>query len=209
MSTPSRSILVLVILADYRICTAKRKREEDEEKKQKIANGINKYFSAKAAMAPPKPKPVKTAEDDAFMNDLLGEVDVNTSTRRIASRMKPVKDESRRKTRVLSPPLPYTKSRSKHQTNATENAQVDTPPTDELYDNDGFRPMLDDDVPMSDPLPSSPVVKAVERKTQPVIKVEEEEEDLMEVTQAVGHANTTASINFTGSKPPPKIKKEA
>jgi len=209
VSTPSRSILALVLLADYGTYTAKRKREEDEEKKQKIANGINKYFSAKAAMAPPKPKPVKTAEDDAFMNDLLGEVDVNITTRRIASRMKPVKDESRRKTRVLSPPLSHTKSRSKHQTNTNENSQVDTPPADELYDNDGFRPMLDDDVPMSDPLPSSPVVKAVERKAQPVIKVEEEEDDLMEVTQAVGHANTTASVNFTGRKPPPKIKKEA
>jgi DNA polymerase alpha subunit A len=80
-----------------------------------------------------------------------------------------------------------------------------------MYEHDnGFRTM-DDDVLMSDPLPSSPVAKAVERKTQPTIKVEEEEEedDLMEVTQAVGHANTATSVNMTASKPPPKIKKEA
>lgn len=140
------------------------------------------------------------------MNDLLGEVDVNLPTRRLAPRMKPVRDESRRKTRVLSPPL----SQSKPSSTRNSDAQLDTPPSDDLYDNDdGFRPMVDDDVQMSDPLPSSPVAKAVERKAQPAIKIEEEEDDLMEVSQAVGHATSTTSVNLTGSKPPPKIKKEA
>jgi hypothetical protein len=35
---------------------AKRKREEDREKKDKINSGINKYFTAKAATSGPKPK---------------------------------------------------------------------------------------------------------------------------------------------------------
>lgn len=35
---------------------AKRKREEDKERKDKINNGINKYFTKSAAKAPSKPK---------------------------------------------------------------------------------------------------------------------------------------------------------
>jgi len=38
------------------IPSAKRKREEDLEKQEKIKNGINKYFTANAALAAPKPK---------------------------------------------------------------------------------------------------------------------------------------------------------
>ena len=34
---------------------AKRKREEDKEKQEKIKNGISKYFNAKAAVKAPKP----------------------------------------------------------------------------------------------------------------------------------------------------------
>lgn len=144
------------------------------------------------------------------MNDLLGEVDVNVPSRRLAPRMKPVKDESRRKTRVLSPPLLDAKPPSTRKASVNGSAQLDAPPSDDLYDNDdGLRSMVDDDVPMSDPLPSSPVANAVGRKAQPVIKIEEEDDDLMEATQAVGHASTTTSVNLSGSKPPPKIKKEA
>jgi DNA polymerase alpha subunit A len=36
--------------------TAKRKREEDKEKQDKINNGISKYFSGKTAAKAPKPK---------------------------------------------------------------------------------------------------------------------------------------------------------
>jgi len=66
--------------------------------------------------------------------------------------------------------------------------------------------MGDDDAIMSDPLPSSPVVKAVERKTKILIK-EEDDGDVMAVAQAIAHEGSTAtSVNMTGSKPPPKIK---
>jgi DNA polymerase alpha subunit A len=40
----------------YSRVTAKRKREEDAEKQEKINNGISKYFSAKTAAKAPKPK---------------------------------------------------------------------------------------------------------------------------------------------------------
>jgi DNA polymerase alpha subunit A len=36
--------------------TAKRKREEDKEKQEKINNGISKYFGAKSAVNAPKAK---------------------------------------------------------------------------------------------------------------------------------------------------------
>lgn len=187
---------------------AKRKREEDRERKEKAKNGINKYFSAQAATGAPKPKPVKTAEDEAFMADLLGEVDANVPSR---PRMKPVKSDTRRKTRVLSPPLEDRKPKPR-QTQADDPAVLaDTPPSTSALDDDGYIPPLDDDMMMSDPpLPSSPVTKAVERKfSQVKVKAEEEDDDLMEVEQAVGHAGIrTAGVNMAGSRPAPKIKKQ-
>ncbi|KAF2107902.1 DNA polymeras-like protein alpha catalytic subunit [Lophiotrema nucula] len=188
---------------------AKRKREEDEKKQEKINNGINKYFSSKATTKAPKPKPVATAEDDAFMADLLGEVDTNT--RRATPRIRTVKTESRRKTRVLSPPVSENRpSITKRRTNDSDTYMPDTPPAENAYvDDDGFMPPADDDIPMSDPLPSSPVAKAVERKAQPLVKVEEEEEDdLLEVAQPIGQTGiTSSSVNMSGKRPVPKIKK--
>ena len=69
---------------------------------------------------------------------------------------------------------------------------------------------LDDgDFPMNDEMPSSPITKAVERKTRSLIKgEEEEEEDAMEVTQAIGDHNVkSASVNISGSRPAPRMKK--
>lgn len=143
------------------------------------------------------------------MADLLGEVDTNLP-RRSAPRMRPVKTEARRKTRVLSPPISENRpSTVKKHTNDSDTYMPDTPPAENAYDDDGILPTLDDDVPMSDPpLQSSPVAKAVERKAQPTIKIEEEEDDLMEVTQLSGQAGVkSASVNMAGSRPPPKIKK--
>ena len=64
-----------------------------------------------------------------------------------------------------------------------------------------------DDEPMSDPLPSSPIAKAVQRKAKVQVKEEEEDDDIMDVAPAVGQeGRTTASVNMKGSRPPPKIK---
>ncbi|KAF2500050.1 DNA polymeras-like protein alpha catalytic subunit [Lophium mytilinum] len=188
---------------------AKRKREEDREKEEKINNGISKYFNAKTATKAPKPKPVATADDDAFMADLLGEVDANVPRRPTATRMRPVKTEHRRKTRVLSPPISENRPRTTKKPDSSDAFMMDTPPAIS-YDDDGYLPTLDDDVAMSDPpLQSSPVSKAVERKTQGAIKVEDDEDDdMLEVAQPTRHSGAASvSVNISGSRPALKVKK--
>ena len=81
-----------------------------------------------------------------------------------------------------------------------------------MDDDDGFLRDTDDDAPMSDPMPSSPVTNAVARKGQAQVKAEEEEDDdLMEIAQVVGDHNVkTTSVNISGSRPVPKtVKKPA
>ncbi|OJJ46706.1 hypothetical protein ASPZODRAFT_152142 [Penicilliopsis zonata CBS 506.65] len=197
---------------------AKRKREEEQQRKEKINNGISKYFNSGAAAAAPKPKPVATAEDDAFMNDLLGEVDTNIVSNHVPTK-NIIKSEARRKVRILSPPLSEkAASRKPAKKDDLENysspikGHQDASAVD--LDEDAPLHVLDDDddVPMSDALPSSPISKAVERKASALIKVEEPEDDdndLMDVAEAMGHHDSKAkSVNMTGSRPPPKIKKE-
>ena len=90
------------------------------------------------------------------------------------------------------------------------NELLDTPPSSfRDNDNDYFSTADQDDVPMSDPLPSSPVAKAVERKGQVAVKVEEEDDDAMEISQVVGdHKVQAASVNISGARPAPKIIKK-
>ena len=145
-----------------------------------------------------------TAEDEAFMADLLGEVDANILPARTYT-TKPVKSDDRRKVTVLSPPPSREPRRPKYQAPAT--VLVDTPSPQAAFDDDDVLPIFDDDNIMSDPLPSSPVVKAVERKTKVQIKEEDEDDDMMDVAQVVGHeAAQSSSVNMTGSRPPPKIR---
>ncbi len=145
------------------------------------------------------------------MADLLGEVDVNIPS---LAPTRTVKSAARRKTRVLSPPISQERKVSlpKRSTAGRSGGLPDTPPMEANYDeNDGFMGGMDDDALVhSDPIPSSPTVKAVDRKGNAAIKVEEEEdEDMMEVAQAVGdHKVKSASINISGSRPPPKIVKK-
>lgn len=156
-------------------------------------------------------QPVATVEDAAFMAGLLGEVDVNIPS---CVPLKTVKTESRRKTRVLSPPL----SRERHtslpkQREANKAASLlNTPPLETNYNDDGgFMGGMDDDAfPASDLLPSSPTTNAMDRKGQQSCKVkeEEEDEDRMEVAQAIGDSKVkAASVNISGSRPVPKVMK--
>ena len=63
---------------------------------------------------------------------------------------------------------------------------------------------------MSDPVPSSPMAKAGERKAQTAVKVEEEEEDDMDIAPAFGDASAAVkSINMAGTRQAIKIKKPA
>ncbi|KAE8155887.1 DNA polymerase alpha, catalytic subunit [Aspergillus tamarii] len=195
---------------------AKRKREEDKQRKEKINNGISKYFNKGSNASAPKPKPVATAEDEAFMADLLGEVDTNVVSNHVPTQ-NVIKSETRRKVRVLSPPLSHRPRPQKKETkdeNSDPMSPIGQKPDLDLNNDDGPLPVADDDdVPMSDPMPSSPVSKAVERKSAVAVKMEdleEEDNDLMEIAEATGqHEAKTTSVNMTGSRPPPKIKKEA
>jgi DNA polymerase alpha subunit A len=162
-------------------------------------------------------QPVVTAEDEAFMADLLGEVDTNIVPSRVPSK-NVIKSETRRKVRILSPPLsetsrtPKTGGRKKHED--TPITSIKQEPDLDL-DDDGLLPGGDDeDNLMSDPVPSSPVTKAVERKTsiaklEAVEEDDQDDDDMMDVAQATGHHDgKVASVNMTGNRPPPKIKKE-
>jgi DNA polymerase alpha subunit A len=143
------------------------------------------------------------------MDDLLGEL--NTNVDRPAPRMRTVKTETRRKTRVLSPPISENRpAASRRRTDNSASYLPDSPPVASSYADDDLPATYDNDVPMSDPpLPSSPVVKAVERRSHPVVKFEEEEEDLMEVAQPVGHEGVPiTSVNMAGKRPIARIKKE-
>jgi len=186
---------------------AKRKREEDKEKQDKINNGISKYFSAKNAAKAPKPKPVATAADKDFMDDLLGEIDTNP-VNQSAPRMRSVKTEARRKTRILSPPVSENRpAATKRRTNDSDGFMPDTPPGANAYADDDGLPTFDDDVPMSDPpLQSSPVAKAVQRRTQPTVKIEED--DLMEVAHPTGGLGVPIeSVNLAGKRPVARVRK--
>ena len=128
---------------------AKRKREEDAERQEKLNKGISKYFNANQPAAAPKQKPVRTAEDDAFLTDLLGEVDTNIPSR-APSYGKTVRSNDRRKTRVLSPPLEDRpkKSRPAAPLPEPENDLDTTPPAPATNEDDeGYFIPPQDDVP--------------------------------------------------------------
>ena len=147
------------------------------------------------------------------MADLLGEVDTNIPSRMPAISVKTIKSESRRKVRVLSPPVSErTKAQApKNDRDVGAGHLLSTPPLELAYedDNDFSLGNDDDQILISDPMPSSPIANAVERKNNISLKVEEEEDDIMEISQAVGDHNVkTTSVNISGSRPVPKVLKK-
>jgi len=190
----------------------KRQREVDKAKRDADDRDISAYFTKGQGAAQSKSKAVKTEEDDRFLSDLLGEVDVNlpSSASRASKRQR---SPERQRTRMRSPireiRLPLNKK--------ARLSEEPSPPLPQAHndDNDGYVAPLDDphspimDVAMSDPapLPSSPVTKAVARKAQ--VKAEsrddEEDEDMLEVA----HTGTvkTASVNLSASRPIKRILK--
>lgn len=160
-------------------------------------------------------KPVATAEEAAFMADLLAEVDTNVPTRRGPLPIKKAKVETSRKVRVLSPPIEKsTVSRSTNfQSKLAKREPHDSAHREETLENDDqfFAIATDGDTPMSDPVPSSPTAKAAQRRDHIPVKTEEPEYDeIMEVSHAVGNHNVKATgVNISGSRPPPRIVKKA
>ncbi|MCJ1383406.1 DNA-directed DNA polymerase alpha catalytic subunit pol1 [Xylographa soralifera] len=191
---------------------AKRKREEEKEKTEKTNNSINRYFNNGPVAVVAKPKPAATADDAAFMANLLGEVDTNIPSR---LPIKAVKIEARRKVRILSPPM---ESRSFHSSKSNTGTglgqQFSIPPAESAGDdgNDYIEGFEEDGMGMEvidDLLPSSPIQKAVERKGHIPIKVEENEDDEMDIAQAIGDQNAkVSSVNICGSRPPTKLLKK-
>lgn len=147
-------------------------------------------------------QPVKTKADDDFLAGLLGEVETNIP-RSSAQSSRSNLLQHKRRGRALSPSVDLKQHVSK-KTKLVDTRTPTTPPTEQDYGDDDFMNGIDDGD--MDPQPSSPVAKAVERKSHVTVKAEEEdEEDMMEVAQADGIA--TASVNMSGTRPLPKIKK--
>ncbi|KAF7531518.1 hypothetical protein G7054_g8818 [Neopestalotiopsis clavispora] len=185
----------------------KRKREEDKAKRDANDRDISEYFMKGRTAPQPKPKAIKTEADDQFLADLLGEVDANIPgpAARAPKKITP----ERRKARALSPiRQPVAKK--------VKTAEPTLPSPVMFADNDYIGAADDDDLPLphvselamsdADPAPSSPVVKAVERRTS--IKVEpadDDDEDMMEV--ALGGTINTASVNLSASRPIKKLVK--
>ncbi|RMZ92711.1 hypothetical protein DV736_g8, partial [Chaetothyriales sp. CBS 134916] len=206
---------------------AKRKREEEQENEAKTNHKIINYFSNGPTAPASKPKVSQrppfafvfqpqhaanllqvhtTAEDEAFMADLLGEIDANVVPTLVPTAIKSV---NRRKVRVLSPPLTQKRERRQRCSPPVAEAVNTHPLTADDGGDDGII-LGDEDNPMSDPLPSSPIAKVVERKAKAQVKheAEDDDDDLMDVVQAVASETRIAnvSVNMKGSRPPPKIK---
>lgn len=146
------------------------------------------------------------------MASLLGDVDTNGPSKHVPTR-NVIKSDARRKVRVLSPPLSHKSRPERKDENLRPISPVSQQPEMDVESDDGPLPAADDDdVPMSDPAPSSPISRAVERKASGPVKVEEpddDDNDMIEVAEAIGDNESKAtSINMAGTRPPTKIKKD-
>lgn len=119
--------------------------------------------------------------------------------------MKALGTQERRKARPISPPLDGAPQHTAKRVRIHDSKTAPTPAFDFRDDGDFVHSFDDDEMPMSDPQPSSPIAKAVERKAQVTVKAEEEDEDMMEVAQADGIL--AASVNISGVRPIPKVIK--
>lgn len=161
---------------------------------------------------------VKTEDDEKFLADLLGEVDTNIPAP-VSRTSKRNRSPERRRARVLSP-IREPRQPIAKKPRLSEEPLPPTPQADDNYgaddDDDAFVSAMDDDLPppqaadvdMSDPapLPSSPITKAVARKTQAKVEpAEEDEEDTMEVAHA--GTITTTSVNLSATRPVKKLAK--
>lgn len=160
---------------------------------------------------------VKTEEDDQFLASLLGEVDQNIPAPITRHSKKRDRSVERRRARIPSPapePRRPAVKRAKLSDVAIPTQEVDSPFITEdddavisMGDDDALPPLLPaNDVPSSDPAPSSPTVKVVERMSKLKAEAEDDEDDdMMEVAHA--GAINTASVNLSASRVPQKLVK--
>ncbi len=161
-------------------------------------------------------KVVKTEDDEKFLAKLLGEVDVNVPSP-VSRTSKRNRSPERRRPRVLSPVREARQPIAKRPRLSGETLPPPPQAEDSFADDDAIISAMDDDLPpnpatdvdMSDPapLPSSPITKAVARKTE--TKVEPAEDDDEVDTMEVSHAGAinTASVNLSASRPIKKLAK--
>lgn len=160
---------------------------------------------------------MKTEEDDQFLASLLGEVDRNIPAAAPRQSKKRDRSAERRRARIPSPA-------PEHRRPAPKKARLSDVvlPTAEVEDSciasddDTFMPMDEDDalpavlpaddIPTSDPAPSSPTVKVAERMSKLRADADDDEDDdMMEVAHA--GAITAASVNLSASRVPKKTIK--
>ncbi|KAK3899814.1 hypothetical protein C8A05DRAFT_36563 [Staphylotrichum tortipilum] len=203
---------------------SKKQRDDDQAKRDANDRDISEYFTKGAVKSQPKPKFVKTEDDDKFLADLLGEVDANVAAPLPRpSRKRDRSAERRRPARVLSPPReprqPATKKTKMFDGSASSplpSSDAPMPIADDDFchdddddDDDLALPVPDEpsapaDVPMSDPAPSSPAAKVAERRTQPKPDSafddddDDDDDDMMEVAHAGAVAAT--SVNLSASR---------
>ncbi|KAL2146027.1 hypothetical protein VTI28DRAFT_5366 [Corynascus sepedonium] len=188
----------------------KSKKQRDDEQAKRDANDrdISEYFTKGAAKAQPKPKIVKTEDDDRFLEDLLNKVDANVPAPIPRIPKKRDRSAERRKTRPLSPAREVRQPAPK-KTKMIDGSASSPMASDVAMIEDDFAPPVEDepaapvDVIMSDPAPSSPAAKVAERRTQ--IKDDTDEfddddvdDDMMEVAHT--GAIAAASVNLSGSR---------
>ncbi|KAF8466428.1 DNA polymerase alpha catalytic subunit [Kalaharituber pfeilii] len=201
--------------------TAKQKRQHEEEKKKKKAEqegNITKYLNS-AAAASTKAKPAVTTEDDeAFMADLLGDFDnTTTATAMSFSNRRRIKGESGSKTRRMSPPIQRNANTLdvKVEPGSPSKGIRSSPPpfiAETFHDEyDEYESMntkfADDDIIMNDMSepPSSPTVKAVQRKTG-AMALDDEDDDVAVMEIKGVQSLKGATVNISGSRPTPKVE---
>lgn len=165
---------------------------------------------------------MKTEEDEQFLASLLGEVDQNIPANIPRQSKKRDRSAERRRARIPSPVREVQRpalKKVKISDDALPTLDTNRPSVDD-DDDDTYMPMDEDErlpepistdyAPASDPAPSSPTVKVVERMSRLRADSEaedDEDDDLMEVAHA--GAINTASVNLTAARLPKKsIKAE-
>ncbi|KAI0180110.1 hypothetical protein GGR52DRAFT_587672 [Hypoxylon sp. FL1284] len=191
----------------------KKKRDEEKAKRDANDRNISEYFMKGQTAAQPKPKVVKTEDDDRFLKDLLGAVETNIPGPRPRAQ-KRYRSPERRRARVLSPVRENRQPVTKKARLSSEPLSPAPQAENSLADDDDMLPTMDDDllppaadVPMSDPapLPSSPTAAIAARKIQIKAEPVDEDEEMMEVSHAGGIA--AASVNLSSSRPIKKLAK--
>ncbi|RPB23617.1 hypothetical protein L211DRAFT_825151 [Terfezia boudieri ATCC MYA-4762] len=195
----------------------------EEEKKKKRAEqegSIAKYFNTASTTAQ-RPKPTVATEDDAaFMADLLGDFDNTTTSATSFSSRRRVNEGPAPKARRLSPSLESRNDRPrvKFETESPSKAIASSPPPIFSAANDDFDDDLvmnanydDSDVEMGNmpEPPSSPTVKAVQRRTG-AIALDDDDDDVavMEIKGHKGLGGAAVNISASRAVPVPKVEEK-